>query len=92
MIRDLLELLAIALVIAVVALASHLLWPPLLAAAFGLAYLSHAWSWDDEPTDADRLRAALSRISAAARQSQVSKIGVLDAVDAVIAVGNADEE
>lgn len=92
MIRDLLELLAIALLIAVVAIATHLLWPPLLATALAAAYLSHAWSWDNEPSDADNLRAALGRVSAAARKSQVSKIGVLDAVDAVIAVGNADEE
>lgn len=46
-VRDLLELAALGLLIAVVALATRALWPALLAAAVVLAYLSHAWDWGD---------------------------------------------
>lgn len=49
-VRDLLELAALALVIATVAVATHLVWPSLLAGAGTLAYLSHAWAWEAEVT------------------------------------------
>jgi hypothetical protein len=45
-VRDVLEVAALGLVVAAVALAAGL-WPALLAAAAGLGYLSHAWQWDD---------------------------------------------
>lgn len=46
-VRDLLEGVALLLVVVVVALATGLLWAALLALAVVLAYLSHAWTWDD---------------------------------------------
>lgn len=45
--RDLIELTALALVVAVVVLATHLLWAGLAAGAVGLGYLAYVWDWED---------------------------------------------
>lgn len=53
-VRDLLELAGLALIVAVVWLATGLAWATVLVVAVALLYLSHAWVWDEDgrPTSA----------------------------------------
>jgi hypothetical protein len=44
----LVELVALVLAVAAVAVALHELWPSLLAGAAALAYTAHAWDWEGE--------------------------------------------
>lgn len=46
-VRDLIEFAGLLLVVAVVWLATGLLWATVLAGAVVLLYLSHAWVWED---------------------------------------------
>ena len=49
-VRDLIELAALGLVVATVVVATHLVWPGLLAGAAVLGYLAHGWAWKAEVT------------------------------------------
>lgn len=88
--RDGIELLALALVVAAIALATALLWPPLVAAGLALFYVSHTWDLErDDP--ADEMRAALNQMVMAARTSRVSRETVLDTVERIVN-GPEDED
>lgn len=47
-VRDLLELIGIALAVAAVVVATHLVWTGLVVGAVAFIYLSHFWAWEAE--------------------------------------------
>ena len=49
-VRDLLELAALLLGLATVAVATHAVWPSLLTTAVFTLYVSHTWQWTAEIT------------------------------------------
>ena len=58
-VRDVLEFTGLVLVVAVVWLATGLVWATVLAGAAVLLYLSHTWDWDGDEAELERMRGDL---------------------------------